>query len=249
MPDYAFTLVESNAEYLSGHQRHINQEDRNERRIYVVVLLIVMMAAFFFAANNWLKEAQFAAHGVETWATPEAYHYSFVLGLSANGTVNYNFVANGQKYRDYAGLGPLIGAVQKASNGDIKIRYLSDDPTQSELAGQNHIPYAVFWMIVGAIVAVLVLPALREMVRLQRFESKGTRLRGTISDVKPITQNARVGKKYVVEMLYTLTTPTGKELSGTQKRRRDDLIAQELENLRTLPVVVLYISDTEFTVL
>ena len=243
-----FLITPSNYQYLNRSRRSVNSESRRGMLILLVILIVIAALALGFGAwGSWDRDNHFRAKGVDTQGT--AIERRVSRGRSTSYYITYRYTVNGQTYTHEESVSSS-DYDRVYTNQKIAVRYLSDNPAESELAGHSDIGGAIFWLIIGLVLVGSSAFVFTRLQRLSRFAQRGQIMQGMITNATmTITRSRRSQTSYTLGINYVFRNPYGTEVAGKEQKNRKDMQNADMYSLRGAPVAVLYIDDKNYMLL
>ncbi len=242
----------ANLAYVRGKSSHIAMPFNALLILLIIALLAIGSLQLFFVGQSWLTSNELEQHGVNTQAKVSDHRfYKDNKGFQHyNLTYTFETVApNTSQPRTYKN---EVGVSQATYNqyqpgAKITVRYVSADPTNSEVANQVGnsdanilLALAGLWLYFGA--GVLLWFVLQRWKLHRTLERRGQLIIG-----KYLSGQAKKGFStnwhHTFEIQYQFVTPQGRLISDKEVYAKDLWLSPET------PVVVIYADDKHYKLL
>ncbi len=269
LPPGIFLTDPENAARIDARLRLWN---RYKKEAVAFLLLSILGVLVFWITVEGIRplllHGQIQQYGVAATGTVEGKHTATAGGYQqVTYYLEYHFTdLSGEHYDSAQSVSRAV--YENTMNGtSIPLKYLPDDPGQSELAGGLQNAMLNFGnMLIAAIsgigfvmLAILLGYLGRYVWRENRFFTRGSLLMGhvlschghtetTAETLGVQTYGGETGGPYRIDLTYTFHSPKGKTLKSSLKRERSDLRHIGLPTFGT-PVAVLYLDDQHYKIL
>ena len=270
MQQQPFLLNFNNADFLSRRRRYVNRDKRNNWIVLLLGCLVGAVVTFSYGAwGNRAKENRFQTKGVNTQGSViERKSSQGRWGTGYNVTYLYS-TTNGEKYVHAISVdaasydSTFIGST-------VRLRYVSDNPIEAEIAGHSDLPAAIGCLILGFLCiggAAYPFSRIRRLDRLSRFGQifpaiittanmsvdTWSEYTNAISKLgsRPllVSYDRQSNQRWWLNINFVFRTPDSIEHRGKHRQLRNGLHGAFMFPAQNTSALVLYLDDKNYTLL